>query len=160
MSIASCGIASDHVSASNTPTLVLIAGPYRSSSSTDYRRPSGAKRLTLQHHWHSEEHRADLVRGFSVAACGRMRRANTRLLPMSRVEGSVTSLPHTALLGNRGGGSMVSPPTRKPCCATLTTEPKGPIPSIDSIESIQRLSFTIGHEYRGTEGWEIPKEPL
>ena len=157
MSIASCGIASDRVSASTTPTLVLIAGPYRSSSSTGYRRLSGAKRLTRQHHWHSEEHRADLVRGFAVAACGPMRRGNTRLLPTSRVEGSVTLLPHAALQCNRGGGSWVFDPPRKPCSATLVTGLKGPIPSIVSIESIERLTFNIRSECRATERGEIPK---
>ena len=157
MSIASCGIASDRVSASTTPTLVLIAGPYRSSSSTGYRRLSGAKRLTWQHHWHSEEHRADLVRGFAVAACGPMRRGNTRLLPTSRVEGSVTLLPHAALQCNRGGGSWVFDPPRKPCSATLVTGLKGPIPSIVSIESIERLTFNIRSECRATERREIPK---
>ena len=155
--IASCGIASDRFSAWTAPNLVRIAGPYWSSSSTHYRRSSGAPRLTWQHHWHSDERRSDLVQGFAVAACGRMRRANKRVLPTRHLEGSVTSLPHTPVLSNGGGGPMVSTPPRKPCCATLATGPKGPIPRIDSIESIQRLTFNIRREYRATERWEIPK---
>jgi hypothetical protein len=35
--------------------------------------------------------------------------------------------------------------------------PMGPIPSIDSIETIQHLTLSIRHEYRAMEGSEIPK---
>ena len=139
MILVACAIVTNRVPVLAGPSQAEFEGSYQSDSSTGYRRPPSAPMPIWHHHCRGGERRPDVVRGFAVPAHGLVRRANTRRSPTSRVEAPSTSQLDTPLLANGGGGSCHFDPPPTASCATFVTRLRGGIPSIESIEAIQRL---------------------